>query len=143
MPPLAISGQLSPLPLFSVKLGEILGLFPEERTGKLRASLPMFTSVTVCGLSELVLPTSVSAKLSEGGLLTAISFTAVLAVFATKMLPLASTATPVGKLRPLPTVFTVELELTSPLTARISFTALLPVSATKTSPLPSTATPTG
>lgn len=77
---LPTSGQeLLPL-LLSVKLvEEILGSFPEEGIGKLRAVLPMFSTVTVCGLSLLVLPTAVvGTKVNEGGVLTTISFTALL-----------------------------------------------------------------
>jgi len=59
-----------------------------------------------------------------------ISYTALLSWSATKTSPLASTATPAGSLNPLPTIVTVELELTWPLAAppvpaTISFTALL------------------
>ena len=46
-------------------------------------------------------------------------------------------------MNPLPIVFTVELDETTPPTATISFTVLVPWSATKTLPLPSTATPEG
>jgi uncharacterized membrane protein (GlpM family) len=72
-----------------------------------------------------------------------ISFTAPLAVSATKTLPVESTATPKGSRNPLPRVRMVGKEGMLPLTATISFTALFAVSATKTSPRASTATAAG
>ena len=45
--PLAISGQAVPPLLFSVKLVEMLGLFPLPGTGKFSVAFPRFHSVTV------------------------------------------------------------------------------------------------
>ena len=45
----------------------MLGLFPLIGTGKLSAALPMFSTVTLCGLSLLVEPQGVAAKLRLGG----------------------------------------------------------------------------
>jgi hypothetical protein len=54
--------------VFSVKFVVMLGLFPLDGTGKLNAALPMFSTVTVFGLSLLVEPADVLAKLKLGGL---------------------------------------------------------------------------
>src|SRR5271170_4402620 len=54
-------------------------------------SLPMFCIVTDCGLSVLVLPTAVEAKVNVGGCEDGSSTTSG---FAMKISPAASTATP-------------------------------------------------
>ncbi len=55
-------------PLVSrVKFAEILGLFPLPGIGKLSTALPTFSTVTVCGLSLLVAPGTVNAKVRLGG----------------------------------------------------------------------------
>jgi hypothetical protein len=81
--PLLTSGQAVVPLLSSVKFAEMLGLFPLRGAGKFRSALPLLAIVTVCGLSELVEPTSVEAKLNDGGLLRSIIFTALLCVSAT------------------------------------------------------------
>ena len=53
--------------LLSVKPAAMLGLWPVEGIGKVRSPLPVFSSVTVFGLSLLARPTSVAAKFSVGG----------------------------------------------------------------------------
>jgi hypothetical protein len=53
--------------LLRVKLVEMLGLLPAAGTEILSAALPMFPTVTVCGLSLLVEPTTVLAKPKLGG----------------------------------------------------------------------------
>src|SRR5271163_3753036 len=53
--------------------------------------LPMFCTVTDCGLSVLVLPTAVEAKVNVGGCEDGSSTTSG---FAMKISPAASTATP-------------------------------------------------
>jgi len=60
-----ILGQVVKLP--NVKLVERLAFVPVLGTGKVIAALPAFSTVTVCGLSELVVPACVEAKLSAGG----------------------------------------------------------------------------
>ncbi len=45
----------------------MLGLFPLPGIGKFSAALPTFSIVTVCGLSLLVEPGAVNAKLRLGG----------------------------------------------------------------------------
>jgi hypothetical protein len=60
-------GQAEATLLSRIKLVEMLGLFPPEGTAKLNAELPTFSSVTVCGLSELVFPTAVAANCRIGG----------------------------------------------------------------------------
>ena len=52
---------------FKVKLGERAGLVPLAGMGNVRSPLPMFARVTVCGLSVLVSPKAVVAKLRLGG----------------------------------------------------------------------------
>jgi hypothetical protein len=64
---LDINGQADDPTLFNVKLAAMLGLFPLDGIGKVSAALPRFHTVTVCGLSLLVEPTSVNTKLRAGG----------------------------------------------------------------------------
>ncbi len=45
----------------------MLGLFPLPGIGKFSTALPMFSTVTVCGLSLLVEPGAVNAKFRLGG----------------------------------------------------------------------------
>jgi hypothetical protein len=52
---------------FKVKPGKSSGLLPLANEGKVRSPLPMFATVTVCGLSVLVAPKAVVAKLRPGG----------------------------------------------------------------------------
>ena len=62
---------------------------------KVNGELPLFTIVTVCGLSALVLPTAVEAKLSVGASATSISMMEQedeLPQSCRNMLPLGSTA---------------------------------------------------
>jgi hypothetical protein len=94
-------GQVEPLPIANP--GEMLGFKPVAGTGNVSGALPIFVSVTVRGL--LVEPTAVDAKLRLGGSAKSNFFTVLLS--ATKTLPLPSTATPVGLLKPPPSVLTV------------------------------------
>ena len=55
--------ELSPI----VNPAVMLGSKPVAGTGNVSAALPIFVSITVCGLSLLVEPTAVDAKLSLGG----------------------------------------------------------------------------
>jgi hypothetical protein len=64
--PALTKGQAEAPLLFSVKFAAMLGSFPVEGIGKLSAALPTFSTVTVCGLSALVEPTAVVAKLRLG-----------------------------------------------------------------------------
>jgi len=60
---LPINGQAVPPVLFQEKFAAILGLFPLDGIGSVSAVFPLFHRVTVCGLSLLVDPTFVDAKL--------------------------------------------------------------------------------
>jgi len=60
---LPIKGQTVPPVLFSVKFDAILGLLPFDGIGSVSAVFPLFHRATVCGLSLLVEPTAVDAKL--------------------------------------------------------------------------------
>jgi hypothetical protein len=60
---LPTNGQAVPPELFKVKLDEILGLFPLDGMENANGVVPLFQMVTVCGLSLLVEPTAVVAKL--------------------------------------------------------------------------------
>ena len=61
------SGQAVDPLLLRLKFAEMLGLFPVEGIGMLSVELPMFASVTICGLSLLMEPADVVAKVREGG----------------------------------------------------------------------------
>jgi hypothetical protein len=61
----------------STKFVEMLGSVPVVGIN-VSAALPMFSSSSVCGLSLLVLPTLVDAKLRLGGVAREISFTRLL-----------------------------------------------------------------
>ncbi len=61
------TGQAFAALLFKVKFAEMLGLFPPLGIGKFSAVLPTFSTATVCGLSLLVEPGAVAAKLRLGG----------------------------------------------------------------------------
>src|ERR1035441_10014869 len=60
------SGQAFDPLLLRAKFTEMLGLLPVERIGMLSVELPMFASVTICGLSLLMEPADVVAKAREG-----------------------------------------------------------------------------
>jgi hypothetical protein len=79
--PLATTGQVAEPP--KVKFIEMLGFIPEAGTRKLSGALPMFCSVNTCGLSLLLEPTGVLAKLRLGGVTRFSSFTAPLPESAT------------------------------------------------------------
>jgi hypothetical protein len=64
---LPINGQAVPPVLLKVKFVAILGLFPAVGIGKISAAFPTLDKVTVCGLSPLVEPAFVVAKLTLGG----------------------------------------------------------------------------
>ncbi len=65
--PEATSGHAEAWLLFRAKFAAMLGLVPIGGIEKLSAAFPLFSSVTVCGLSLLVKPAGVDEKLSEGG----------------------------------------------------------------------------
>src|SRR5208282_2711129 len=79
---------------------------PMLRPGATASSdwLPMFCTVTDCGLSVLVLNTTVAAKLNVGTPERSTSTTWLLLKSPMKTSPAPSTAIPVGPLSPLPTV---------------------------------------
>jgi hypothetical protein len=79
---LPINGQAVDPLLFNVKLVEMLGSFPLDGTGKVSAAFPRFHRVTVCGLSLLVVPAGVEAKLRVGGSDTS--------TFNTRLLPVSA-----------------------------------------------------
>jgi len=63
--PAAINGQSGVTPLASVKPVPVrLALFPEGGTSIASAKLPSFETLTICGLSPLVLFTMVFSKLT-------------------------------------------------------------------------------
>jgi hypothetical protein len=66
VPALTSGHEDAPL-LFSVKFAGMSGLIPVLGTGKFSAALPAFSRVTVRGLSLLVEPMTVVAKLRLGG----------------------------------------------------------------------------
>jgi len=53
--------------LSQAKFAATLGLVPVPGSGKVSVALPMLVIVTVCGLSLLVAPIAVEAKLRAGG----------------------------------------------------------------------------
>ena len=61
------SGHAAVPLLFSAKFAEMDGLLPLVGTASVRGALPMLATVTVCGLSLLVEPTTVDAKVRLGG----------------------------------------------------------------------------
>jgi hypothetical protein len=65
---LYVNGQLPPLLLSKVKFVAMLGLFPLLRIGKVSVALPLLIIVSVCGLSLLIEPTAVDAKVRLGAL---------------------------------------------------------------------------
>src|ERR1035438_10160859 len=65
--PALTGGQVDAPLVFKVKFAAMLGLLPILGTGKLSAALPTFSNVTVRGLSPLIEPGSVAAKLRLGG----------------------------------------------------------------------------
>src|ERR1700748_2548328 len=75
----------------------MVGLMPETG-GKLSTSLPMLESVTIFGLSVLVAPTLVLAKVMLGGVVTSTLTMFLDALLATKRLPLSSVVRPYGEL---------------------------------------------
>jgi hypothetical protein len=79
----------------------MLGLFPLEGTEKLNAVLPLFSTVTVCGLSLLVEPGAVGAKLRLGESAKSSFAIRLLYVSAMTILPLPATVTPDGPLKVL------------------------------------------
>ena len=72
--PLAVTGQV--LLGSRAKLAEMAGSLPLPGIGKLSVALPMLKSVKFCGLSELVAPEAVVAKLADCGSATS-SFSTV------------------------------------------------------------------
>jgi hypothetical protein len=99
--PALISGHAEARPLPSVKLAAMLGLFPLLGTGKFNAALPTFSIVTVCGLSLLVEPGAVNAKLRLGGSAKSSFSMRLLPVSTTYTFPVPSTTTPEGPPRVL------------------------------------------
>ena len=66
-----------------LKLAVTFGLFPVAGIEKMSGALPLFATVKVLGLSELVTPTAAEAKVRVGGLWALISLAALLPVSAT------------------------------------------------------------
>jgi hypothetical protein len=87
--------------LFRLKLGEMLGFVPVAGIGKVNVAFPMFEKVTVCGLSLLVEPTLVEAKVRLGPAPSAIFSTLPVPESAIYRFSLASTARPCGLTRPV------------------------------------------
>jgi hypothetical protein len=65
--PAVMYGHDDAPPVFNEKFAATLGLLPPLGTGKLRTAFPIFSTVTVFGLSLLVEPGTVGAKLKLGG----------------------------------------------------------------------------
>ncbi len=65
--PALTSGQAEASLLFRVKFAAMLGLLPLPEIGMFSTALPTFSTVTVCGLSLLVEPGAVNAKVRLGG----------------------------------------------------------------------------
>jgi hypothetical protein len=61
------TGQAEVPLLLNVKFAAMLGLLPVDGIGKVNVAFPMFSTVTVCGLSVLVELTAVLAKVRLGG----------------------------------------------------------------------------
>jgi hypothetical protein len=64
--PAAMIGHVVAPPPVIVKFVAMVGLLPGEGTGKVNGALPKFSTVMVCGLSGLVEPTGVEAKVRLG-----------------------------------------------------------------------------
>src|SRR5580658_2466384 len=94
-PALRIWQEKGSVELF-VKFAGMLGFWPLAGTGKLSATLPRFSSVTVCGLSVLMEPMAVDAKCNVGASLRSSLSTTSRNRSVTYTLPLPSTATPEG-----------------------------------------------
>ena len=80
-PPASTSGQSVVPPLCRLKLLAMLGLVPTPGAGTASATLPMFASTTVWGLSKLVeggVVTAVASNDSDGTSLRSSIFTAPL-----------------------------------------------------------------
>jgi hypothetical protein len=90
------TGQAEDPLLFRVKFAAMLGLLPVDGIGKVNVAFPMFSTVTVCGLSVLVEPTAVLAKVRLGGSARSSFATRPLPASATRTFPPPSTARPVG-----------------------------------------------
>ena len=98
-------GQVELPPM--VKPDAIVGFRSEVGTGKVSVALPLLVTVTVCGLSELVEPTAVVAKLSAGGSAKSSFSTKLLLVPVKNTLALASSAMSAGPPALLSSVLTV------------------------------------
>jgi hypothetical protein len=95
------SGHAIPPVLFMLKLAEILGFVPVAGIGNVNAAFPIFENRTVFGLSLLVEPTLVEAKVKLGPVPSAIFSTLPVPESAIKRVSLASTAMPWGLTRPV------------------------------------------
>ena len=78
------------------------GSAPETGTGRVRSALPMFQTVTVCGLSSLATPTAAGSKVRSGGSARSIRRTWLKPGSAMYMLPSPSMAIPLGVLSGAP-----------------------------------------
>src|SRR5258705_13766440 len=94
-------GLDDPPALSRVKFAAILGLLPVEGIGKAIAALPMFSTVTVCGLSVLNEPTGVPAKVRLGGSAKSTFNINLLSVSEIYTFPAPSNATSAARLNPL------------------------------------------
>src|ERR1700728_3717416 len=65
--PLPITGHAEGPLLAKEKLVAMLGLFPVAGIGNVKSALPIFATVTLCGLSLLLEPTVVEANPRLGG----------------------------------------------------------------------------
>ncbi len=98
-PEASVSFEFEHTALPSVKLTVETAGYAEKVNGM----LPLLATVTVCGLSLLVAPSAVAAKSNDGGVARVISSTTPLLALPTKILPLLSTAMPMGVLKPVAT----------------------------------------
>ena len=87
-------GQVEPLPIAN-PVG-MVGFKPVAGTGNVSAVLPIFVTVTVCGLSLLIERTAVEAKVRAGASAKSSFTTAALPLSARYTFPFPSTDTPWG-----------------------------------------------
>ncbi len=99
--PAPTKGHEDDAPLFNAKFAAMLGFSPLPGTGKFSTALPTSSTVTVCGLSLLVEPITVGAKLRFGGSAKSSFNTRLSPPSEMYTLPPPATATPEGALRTL------------------------------------------
>src|ERR1700722_20213207 len=96
--PALTNGQAPAAALFNVKLAVIAGLVPLAGTGKVNGELPMLATLTVCGLSLLVVPGAVKANTRLGGAARFSCNARLLYVSTIYKLPFPANAMPLGPL---------------------------------------------